>query len=424
MNGLELTVHAHFHALVGYTGGRMGPKSGVTSFSGPMAIPFKLNPEPPKRQADDPFLEFDSERPGVRPTMPSHEPLLRPELPELRSERMDFHMSEPTLGLGQPRRTSAISPAFAFALGVAGLVAAAVAYYQLTQVLASRAATSQPQETTTQAPAPVTAAPAASTRRPASPARSAATEKPVAAATPAGTGRIDVASNPPGALVSLNGVARGLTPFILTGLPAGRHTIVVSRGSFSASRVVELDPGGATAVSVPIPASVVRSSPTPRVSGQQVASTRASADAGAGAIAPGAAGWLTIDLPIDVMVYQDGRLRGNTRDGRVMLPAGTQNVVLANPALEYRETVAVTMTAGVVTRANVQLPTGYLSLSALPWAEVWVDGNAVGTTPLAKLSLPIGTHEVLWRHPILGDRRQLVTVQAKSPARAGVDFTR
>ena len=70
------------------------------------------------------------------------------------------------------------------------------------------------------------------------------------------------------------------------------------------------------------------------------------------------------------------------------------------------------------------MPTGYLSLNALPWAEVWVDGNAVGTTPLANLSLPIGSHEVLWRHPTLGDRRQLVIVKAKTPARAGVDFTR
>jgi hypothetical protein len=387
-----------------------------------MAIPFKLNPEPPKRQADDPFLEFDSERPGVRPPMTSHEPLLRPELPEIRSERMDFTMSEPTLGLGQPQRASAISPAFAFAFGVAGIVAAAMAYYQLSQVLASRAATSQARETTTEAsvPAPVAAAPVASAsgRNSAVPSRAAG--KAVAPAAAAGTGRIDVASNPPGALVSLNGVARGLTPFILTGLPAGRHTIVVSRGSFSESRTVELDPGGATAVSVRIPASVVASTPAPRVPTQQVSS----ASAGSGAIAPGTAGWLTLDLPIDVMVYQDGRLRGNTRDGRVMLPAGTQNVVLANPAYEYRETVAVTMTKGVVTRANVSLPTGYLSLNALPWAEVWVDGNAVGTTPLANLSLPIGTHEVLWKHPVLGDRRQLVTVKAKTPANAGVDFTR
>jgi hypothetical protein len=388
-----------------------------------MAIPFKLDPEPPKRTADDPFLEFDSERPGVRPKIPSHESLLRPEVPEVRSERLDFlQISEPTLGLGQPHRTSAISPAFAFALGVAGLVTAAVAYYQLSQVLSTRAATPQAQQTTAEAspaaPAPENAAPAASTSPSASSATSRGARQAAAPAVPAGTGRIDVASNPSGALVSLNGVAQGLTPFILTGLPAGRHTIVVSRGSFSASRTVKLDPGGATAISVAIPASVARSTPPPRVPNQELATTPV------GAFTPASAGWLTLELPIDVMVYQDGRLRGNTRDGRVMLPAGTQNVVLANTAYEYREVVAVTMTAGAVTRANVSLPTGYLSLNALPWAEVWVDGTAVGTTPLANLSLPIGSHEVLWRHPILGDRRQLVTVKARTPARAGVDFTR
>ena len=389
-----------------------------------MALPFKLNPDPPKPPAEaDPFLEFDSERPGVRPKMSSHDSLFRPEPPaEIRSERLDFQITEPTLGLGQPRRKSAISPAFAFALGVAGLVTAAVAYYQLTQVLATRPTTSQAQETTTEppaaAPARVATSKAASTSRAASRVPAAVPAPPVAPAAPAGSGRIDVASNPPGALVSLNGVARGLTPFILTGLPAGRHTIVVSRGSFSASRSVQLEPGGATAVSVAIPASVVRSTPAPRAPGQRPAS------AAADTIAPGAAGWLTLDLPIDVMVYQDGRLRGNTRDGRVMLPAGTQNVVLTNAALEYREVVAVTMTAGAVTRASVSLPTGYLSVNALPWAEVWVDGNAVGTTPLANLTLPIGSHEVLWRHPILGDRRELVTVKAKTPARAGVDYTR
>jgi len=387
-----------------------------------MAIPFKLDPEPPKRTDDDPFLEFDSERPGVRPKISSHEPLLRPELPEVRSERIEFQMSEPSLGLGQPQRRSAISPAFAFALGVAGLVTAAVAYYQLSQVLATRNGTSASQQTAADAaPAPTvpgTTSPATSKSRPASSVPSPVTQQPAAPAAPAGTGRIDVASNPPGALVSLNGVARGVTPFILTGLPAGRHTIVVSRGSFSAARTVELNPGGATAVSVAIPASVARSSPLPRVPNQQLAT------AGIGAGSSGPSGWLAIDLPIDLQVYQDGRLRGTTRDGRILLPAGTQNIVLANTAYEYRETVAVTMTAGAVTQANVSLPTGYLSLNALPWAEVWVDGNAVGTTPLANLSLPIGSHEVLWRHPILGDRRQLVTVKAKTPARAGVDFTR
>jgi hypothetical protein len=209
-----------------------------------------------------------------------------------------------------------------------------------------------------------------------------------------------------------------LTPFILTALPAGRHTIVVSRGSFSATRTVELGPGGAQAVSVAIPYSVFRSSPTPRVPNQNLAR------AGAASAEPNASGWLSFDLPVALQIYQGGRLRGSTKDARVSLAAGTHNVVLANEEFEYRETVALTVTAGEVTRANVALPTGYLSLNALPWADVWVDGNAVGTTPLANLSLLIGSHEVLWKHPTLGERRQVVNVKAKTPARAGVDFSR
>jgi hypothetical protein len=48
----------------------------------------------------------------------------------------------------------------------------------------------------------------------------------------------------------------------------------------------------------------------------------------------------------------------------------------------------------------------------------------MGTTPLGNLSVPAGMHEVVWRHPNFGERRQTVKVSAESPARAGVDFTK
>ena len=142
--------------------------TGVTSFSGPMALPFKLNPEPPKPPADDPFLEFDSERPGVRPKMPSHDPLLRPELPEVRSERLGLHMSEPTLGLGQPAAHLRDQSGVRLRAWRGGPRDRGG---RLLPVVAgardSRATTSQPQETTSSrrlaAPATVTT-PAASTR--------------------------------------------------------------------------------------------------------------------------------------------------------------------------------------------------------------------------------------------------------------------
>jgi hypothetical protein len=48
----------------------------------------------------------------------------------------------------------------------------------------------------------------------------------------------------------------------------------------------------------------------------------------------------------------------------------------------------------------------------------------VGQTPLANLSLALGTHEIVFRHPDLGERKQTIVVTAKGPNRIAVDLTR
>jgi hypothetical protein len=73
--------------------------------------------------------------------------------------------------------------------------------------------------------------------------------------------------------------------------------------------------------------------------------------------------------------------------------------------------------------APIALPSGRISINAQPWASVTIDDRAVGVTPLGNLSLPIGTHEIVWRHPELGERRQTVTVTERSPVGIGMDFT-
>ena len=40
-----------------------------------------------------------------------------------------------------------------------------------------------------------------------------------------------------------------------------------------------------------------------------------------------------------------------------------------------------------------------------------IDGTAHGETPLANLTLPIGTHEIVFTHPQLGERKQTVVVK-------------
>ena len=108
---------------------------------------------------------------------------------------------------------------------------------------------------------------------------------------------------------------------------------------------------------------------------------------------------------------------------RLMLPAGAHNLVLENEALAFSTRLSVQVAPGQTATAAVTIPNGSLSLNALPWAEVLVDDRSIGTTPVANVAVPIGTHEVVFRHPQHGERRRTVVVKAGSPTRVGVDFT-
>jgi serine/threonine-protein kinase len=75
-----------------------------------------------------------------------------------------------------------------------------------------------------------------------------------------------------------------------------------------------------------------------------------------------------------------------------------------------------------VTTSALPPSMGLLSVNARPWADVWVDGQPAGTTPLANLRVAVGTHEIVWKHPQLGERRQQVIVTRESPTRIGMNL--
>ena len=47
---------------------------------------------------------------------------------------------------------------------------------------------------------------------------------------------------------------------------------------------------------------------------------------------------------------------------------------------------------------------------------------AVGETPLGNLPVTIGPHEVIFRHPQFGEKRQAVSVTLNAPVRVTVDM--
>ena len=55
--------------------------------------------------------------------------------------------------------------------------------------------------------------------------------------------------------------------------------------------------------------------------------------------------------------------------------------------------------------------TGRLIVNTAAGAEVFIEGESVGTAPLGELELPVGTRTILVRHPELGEKR--VTMEIK-----------
>ncbi len=132
-------------------------------------------------------------------------------------------------------------------------------------------------------------------------------------------------------------------------------------------------------------------------------------------------GGLTVSSPIDLQVFKDGTLVGSTT-GPIAVNEGTHNLQFVNETLGFRVAQAVSVKGGLMTSVKIAVPNGRISINAEPWAEVTIDGTPAGETPLANISVAIGTHEIVFRHPQLGERRQTVVVKVDALVRVTQSF--
>jgi hypothetical protein len=209
------------------------------------------------------------------------------------------------------------------------------------------------------------------------------------------TGGLAVTTDPPGARVTIDGRPGGTTPLELAGLPPGRYVVGVTARGTTLQREVQVAGGVTTPVAFSLP----------REQGP-------------------ATGWLAISSPMELQLFDGEALVGTSRNARLLMPAGRRRLVARNETLGYERAFSVDVAAGQTTRVTLPVPDGTLSINALPWAEVWLDGRRVGETPIANLAVPLGSHEIVFRHPRFGERRQTVLVTAAAPARIGVDLRR
>jgi hypothetical protein len=123
-----------------------------------------------------------------------------------------------------------------------------------------------------------------------------------------------------------------------------------------------------------------------------------------------------------VHVLDGERLLGSSADGPIIAAAGRHEFEFVNSAIGYRARRVVDVKAGEITSVSVSVPDGMLNVNAIPWAAVWIDGTSYGETPLGNLSVAPGEHEVVFRHPQFGERREKATVRAETTTHVAVNF--
>lgn len=211
---------------------------------------------------------------------------------------------------------------------------------------------------------------------------------------PTGGATLQVTTEPAGLRVLVDGTLRGTSPVAVAGLEAGSHLVTVEGRGRRAQQAIEVASGATAALFVPLPWAP-----------------------------PVAPGWVTVAADVELQVLEAGELLGTSR-ARIMLPAGRHELDLVNEELGVRVSEEVQVPPGGTATLEAALPQGRLDVNALPWAEVWLDGQRLGETPLGAVPVRVGRHTLTFRHPQLGERREPCVVSAGRATRVGVDLRR
>jgi hypothetical protein len=209
------------------------------------------------------------------------------------------------------------------------------------------------------------------------------------------TGELAVQSEPAGAKVIVDGTDRGVAPVTITDLAPGDHRVELQSEGVTARHTVTVQAGGTASLVVPI---------------------------GSGSSAGPVSGWVTVKAPFAMEIREQGRLIGTTDTDRLMMAAGRHELDFVSEPLGYRATRVVQVGPGKTVAISLDVPQGVVNLNAAPWAEVWIDGRRVGETPIGNLAVSIGPHEVVFKHPQLGEKRHAISVTLGGPVRLSVDM--
>jgi hypothetical protein len=233
---------------------------------------------------------------------------------------------------------------------------------------------------------PSPAAPVVDTSRKIDPAVPPPAAPPPAAPVAPNVPRLVITTQPPGAKVTIDGKPAGETPLTIDTLKPGRHAIVLAAASgATAKRTVKVDAGQTVNVDVAL-----------------------------------FSGFAAITAPFRIEVSENGKSLGTSED-QILLSPGSHVLRLANKDLGYVGNETVEIQPGEVTKLALD-PRGRANINAAPWAEVWIDGEKAGETPMANVAIRLGIREIVFKNPQFPDRKVTTTITGTAPATISIDF--
>jgi PEGA domain len=270
------------------------------------------------------------------------------------------------------------------------------------------------------------------------------------------SGQMTIASDPVGAAVSVDGQFRGRTPLTLT-LAAGSHQLEVQDGGSIQSKTISIgahqtlseqmtfagahDVGGLAISTYPgrgrVTVDGVLKGPAPvNVSDLAAGSHTVKVETPlgvqeqdvmveAGKVLPLAVqtvSWIKAVAPYELQVSETGRVLGTTGRSAVVLSPGRHHLEFSNTALGLKLNQDVESLPGQLAVVPLELPMGTMNLTCDQPAEVYVDGQSVGDTPVSGLTVSLGVHEVAFRNARNGQLRYKVTATLAGPVRLAAAF--
>ena len=198
---------------------------------------------------------------------------------------------------------------------------------------------------------------------------------------------LSVTSTPPGARVVVDGKPRGVTPLQLADVSPGRHEVVLTGDAGEVRRTITVAAGRTATVDEAI-----------------------------------FSGWVAVYSPFEITVAEGGRVLRPDDRSQIMLPPGAHTLRFVNRSLGYDESRRIDVKPGEGTPIRLTPEPSKLTVTTTEPAEVWIDGTRAGDAPLSGVAVTLGTHEIVVRRAVGGERRFTVSIGV-APYQLHVDFS-